>query len=43
VLQKLLTWLAVIVGGLWLLNHPEQAANLAHQIAHAIATLASSL
>jgi hypothetical protein len=43
VLQKLLTWLVIIIFGLWLINHPDQAATLAHNIAHAIATLAGAL
>jgi hypothetical protein len=41
--KKALTWLAVIIAALWVINNPSQAAALAHHIAHALSILASSL
>jgi hypothetical protein len=43
VLQKLLTWIAIIIAAMWLIKNPDQAASLAHQLAHAIATFANAL
>jgi hypothetical protein len=42
-MKKALTWLALIIAGIWLSKNPAGAAALAHQIAHALTTLASSL
>jgi hypothetical protein len=41
--KTVLTWLAIIIGAMWLLKNPAQAADLIHQFAHALSTLASSL
>jgi hypothetical protein len=43
VLQKLLTWLAVIIVALWVIQNPAGAAALAHHVAHAVSTLAGNL
>ena len=42
-MKNMLTWLAVIIAGLWVIQDPAGAANLAHHVAHALATLASNL
>jgi hypothetical protein len=41
--KKALTWLALIIAAIWLIKNPAGAAALAHQIAHALTALASSL
>jgi flagellar biogenesis protein FliO len=41
--NKLLYWLAIVIFAIWLLKNPGQAAALAHQIGHAISTLAGAL
>jgi hypothetical protein len=41
--KKALTWLALIIAVIWVIHNPAGAAALAHQITHALATLASSL
>jgi hypothetical protein len=41
--KKFLGWLALAMTALWVINNPGQAAALAHHIAHALSTLASSL
>jgi hypothetical protein len=41
--KKILSWLALAIAALWVINNPSQAAALAHHIAHALSTLASSL
>jgi len=41
--NRLLYWLAIIIAGLWLVKNPAQAAAMAHQLAHAISTLAGAL
>jgi glycerol dehydrogenase-like iron-containing ADH family enzyme len=42
-MKNLLTWLALIIVALWLINDPTGAAAAAHHVAHALSTLASSL
>jgi hypothetical protein len=42
-MKKALTWLALIIAVMWVVKDPAGAAALAHQIAHALTTLASSL
>jgi hypothetical protein len=41
--KKILGWLALAIAALWLVKNPTGAANLAHQIGHALATLAAAL
>jgi hypothetical protein len=41
--KKLLGWLALAIGAMWVVNDPTGAAALIHQVAHALATLAASL
>ena len=42
-MRKFLTWVALIIGALWVINNPGQAVTLAHHIGHALAVLAASL
>ena len=42
-LKTVLTWLAIIVGAMWVLKNPDSAAAMVHQFFHALSTLASSL
>ena len=42
-MKKLLGWLAIAVIAMWVVKDPTGAANLIHQVAHALATLAASL
>jgi hypothetical protein len=37
--KNLLGWVALGIAVLWVINNPAQAADLIHQIGHAIATL----
>jgi hypothetical protein len=41
--KKALTWIAVAIAAIWLVKNPAGAAALAHQIMHALTTLAASL
>jgi len=41
--RKALGWIAIIIGVIWLIHNPQGAANLAHQIIHALTTLANNL
>jgi hypothetical protein len=41
--KKALTWIAVIVAAIWVINNPDQAAALVQHIVHALTTLASKL
>jgi hypothetical protein len=41
--RKLLTWIALAIAAMWLVKNPAGAAALAHQVGHALATLASNL
>ena len=42
-MKKALTWLALVIAVIWLVNHPTGADHLAHKTEHAIATLANGL
>ncbi len=42
-MKKILGWLALAIAAMWLVKNPTGAANLAHQVMHALATLASAL
>jgi hypothetical protein len=42
-MRKALTWLALIIAVIWLVKNPAGAAALAHQVIHALTTLATSL
>ena len=42
-MRKVLTWTALIIAVLWVINNPGQAAALAHHLGHALATLAAAL
>jgi hypothetical protein len=41
--KKILGWLALAIAAMWLVKNPDGAANLAHQIGHALSTLAAAL
>jgi hypothetical protein len=41
-MKKLLGWLALGLAAWWVINNPDQAAALVHQIGHALATLTHS-
>ena len=41
--RKILGWIALAIAAIWLLHNPAGAAALAHQIVHALTTLARSL
>jgi hypothetical protein len=41
--KKALTWIAVAIAAIWLVKNPVAAAALAHQVIHALTTLAASL
>jgi hypothetical protein len=41
--KKILGYLALAIAVMWLVKNPAGAANLAHQIGHALATLAAAL
>jgi hypothetical protein len=41
--KKALTWAVLAIGAIWLVKNPAGAAALAHQIMHALTTLAASL
>ena len=42
-MRKVLTWAALIIGVLWVLNNPAGAAAMVHHVFHALSTLAASL
>ena len=42
-MKKLLGWLALAIAAMWLVKNPTGAAALAHQIGHALSTLAAAL
>lgn len=42
-MKKLLGWIVLAIAAIWLVKNPAGAAALAHQIMHALSTLASSL
>ena len=42
-MKKVLGWLALAIAAMWLVKNPAGAADLAHQIGHALATLAAAL
>ena len=42
-MKKLLGWLALAIAAMWVVKNPAGAAALAHQIGHALATLAAAL
>ncbi len=42
-MKKLLGWLALGIAVMWVIHDPTGAANLIHQVAHALSTLADSL
>ena len=42
-MKKLLGWLALAIAAMWLVKNPTEAADLAHQIGHALSTLATAL
>lgn len=42
-MKTVLTWLAIIIGAMWLINNPASAAAMVHHIVTALTTLASSL
>jgi hypothetical protein len=41
--KKILTTAAAILAAYWVIKNPAQAADLVHQVTHALATLANSL
>jgi len=41
--KKILGWLALAIVAMWLVKNPTGAANVVHQIGHALATLAAAL
>jgi hypothetical protein len=41
--KKILGWLALAIAAMWLVKNPTGAANLVHQVMHALATLAAAL
>jgi hypothetical protein len=41
--KKVLTWIAIAIGGLWVIHNPAAAAGLIHQAAHAIAAISNNL
>jgi hypothetical protein len=41
--KKLLGWLALAIGAMWVVNDPTGAAALIQHVVHALATLAASL
>jgi hypothetical protein len=43
VLQKILTWLALIVAVMWAVKNPHQVADVFHQALHALSALVSAL
>ena len=42
-MKKLLGWLALAIAVMWVVKNPDGAANVVHQIGHALATLAAAL
>jgi hypothetical protein len=42
-MRKVLTWVALIIGVLWVMKNPTGAAAVVHQVFHALSTLAASL
>jgi hypothetical protein len=42
-MKNALTWLALIIAGLWVIQDPAGAAAAGHHVAHALSTLASNL
>jgi hypothetical protein len=41
--KKALTWLALIIAVIYVINDPAGAAALAHKVMHSLATLAAGL
>ena len=42
-MKKILSWLALAIAVMWVVKNPTGAAALAHQIGHALSTLAAAL
>ena len=42
-MKKVLTWIAIAIGALWVIHNPAGAAHLIHQAAHAIAAISDHL
>ena len=42
-MRKVLPWIALIIGALWVLKNPAGAAAMVHQVFTALSTLAAAL
>ena len=42
-MKKILGWLTLAIAVMWVVKNPTGAANVIHQIGHALATLAAAL
>ena len=42
-MKKILGWVALAIAVMWVVHNPDAAANLAHQLGHALSTLAAAL